>query len=100
MGPTAPIYGDVAMKRTCAYCQKDFTDKELARAESEGMEDERKALETVAKLTTHPLPCGSGAAGPARRRASPALPTPGPPWATDLTLYPLAQVWRYHRVVA
>jgi hypothetical protein len=32
------------MKRTCAYCQKDFTNKELARAESEGMEAERKAL--------------------------------------------------------
>jgi hypothetical protein len=31
---------------------------------------DRSFLETVAKLTTHPLPCGSGAAGPEGRHLS------------------------------
>jgi hypothetical protein len=33
-------------------------------------EVKRPYLETVAKLTTHPLPCGSGAAGPEGRHLS------------------------------
>jgi len=34
----------MAMMRKCSHCHKEFTPQELARAESRGMEAERKAL--------------------------------------------------------
>jgi hypothetical protein len=47
------------MMRHCTHCQRPFTPRDLARAESKGMESERKArgLEGV-RFIYYQCPCG------------------------------------------